>query len=191
MSTDVRGGSEVPLTFERGPSEPLAFADGVGTYAETVVAAPPSAVWPAVTDIDLPARFSDEFRGARWEGDGRGLGATFVGASENQHLGAWELRCHVDVFEEGRRFGWCTVDPSEPGASWRFDLEPDGGRTRLRFSVTLGPGPSGLTMAIGAVPDKEARIIERRIRDLHGNMRRTVEGIKAMVEGADGPPDRG
>jgi hypothetical protein len=73
-------------------------------------------------------------------------------------------------------------DPSEPSASWRFELSPDGDGTLLRQSMRMGPGPSGLNVAIDAMPDKEELIIERRQQEHRANMTATLEGIKALAE---------
>ncbi len=175
--------ADTPHTFRSGPSDPIAFADGPGTYAEIRIAAEPSRVWALVTDIELPAGYSEEFRGAEWVGSvGPALGASFIGRNENEFLGSWDIECHVDRFEVERVFGWCTDDVAEPGPRWWFTLTPCDGGTDLRFDLTLGPGRSGLTMAIESMPEKEPRIIGRRLRDLHENMRRTVEGIRDLAE---------
>jgi len=94
------------------------------------------------------------------------------------------MRCWVDARDENRAFGWRTADPGQPGARWRFDLEQVPGRTRLRFSVTIGPGASATSMAMARMPDKEDRIVLRRIREMRDNMRATVEGIRALAESA-------
>ena len=80
--------------------------------------------------------------------DERGVGAVFIGRNHHQAVGEWALPCFVDACEEPIAFGWRTSDADNPGARWRFDLEPAAGRTRLRFSYVIGPGPSGTTMAI-------------------------------------------
>lgn len=170
------------MTFRSGPSDPLRLADEPGTWVEREIAAPPEAVWALVCDIDLPARFSEEFQGATWTDGGPGLGASFVGRNQHPAIGEWEVPCVVDVYEEGRRFGWITSDPSDPGARWCFEVEPAGAGTRLRYLMSIGPGPSGLTAAIEAMPDKEPRILLRRVREHHANMVRTVEGIAAAAE---------
>ena len=182
-SNDVQP-DEVVRTFRHGPSNPVVFADGPGTTVATVIRAAPPAVWAAVIDLDMPARFSDEYLGGEWTGDGPALGASFVGRNRNEFMGEWKLESFVDVYEEGRTFGWATSSLADPGARWRFHLEPDGEHTLLRFEVTIGPGMSGLTMAIASMPDREERIIHRRIDGLNANMRRTVEGIKATLESA-------
>ena len=169
-------------TTERGPSDQLSFADGPGAIAEVDIAAPPATVWSLVTDINLPARFSNEFIGAEWAGDDRGVGAMFHGRNHHEAIGEWTIPCFVDVLDEPRAFGWCTVDADNPGARWRFDLEPCEGGTRLRFSYAMGPGPSGTTMAITNNPGKETRVLRRRINEVHANMQQTVEGVKQLAE---------
>jgi nitroreductase len=156
-------------TSERGPADTMRFEDGV---------------WRLVSDLDLPAQFSNEFLGAEWDSDARGVGASFVGRNTHPALGEWTVRSYVDAWEERRCFGWRTSDMDNPGARWRFTIEPAAGRSRLRFSYVLGPGRSGTTMALDANPGKEVRVLQRRIGDVRANMTRTVEGIKALAEAA-------
>ena len=131
---------------------------------------------------NVPTRFSDESIGAEWQSDERGVGAVFIGRNHHAAVGEWALPCIVDACDEPTAFGWRTSDPDNPGARWRFDLEPAAGRTRLRFSYVMGPGPSGTTMAITANPGKEARVLRRRLNEVQANMQRTVEGIKQLAE---------
>jgi hypothetical protein len=170
-------------TAERGPTDPIVLGDGPGAVAEADVAAPSATVWALVTDLDLPAQFSTEFLGASWDSDDRGVGASFTGRNHHPAIGEWTIPCYVDTCDEPRSFGWCTSDPDDPGARWRFDLEPlAGGGTRLRFTYSLGPGPSGTTMAIANHPGKESRVICRRVGEVQANMQRTVDGIKQLAE---------
>ena len=171
-------------TFERGPSDPVRLADGPGTVAEADIRADPAAVWELVTDINLPAAFSDEFVGAEWSDghDEAALGARFVGRNTHPGRGDWEAPCIVDVFDENRAFGWCTNDVDSPGARWRFEIEPIVGGTRLRYVGIMGPGPSGLDDIIAARPDLEQRIVARRIDEHRANMQRVVDGIKSRLE---------
>ena len=129
-----------------------ASTTGLALFAEVDIAAPPAAVWPLVTDMNVPAAFSEEFLGAEWQDDARGVGAVFIGRNHHPAIGEWTIPCFVEVCDEPRSFGWCTSDPDDPGARWRFDLEPLGGQTRLRFTYQLGPGPSGTTAAIDGQP---------------------------------------
>ncbi|MEO7572879.1 MAG: SRPBCC family protein [Acidimicrobiales bacterium] len=179
MGTDAH---EIPRTFRSGPGDPMSLADQPGTWVEIDIAAPPETVWSLVTDIELPARFSDEFLGASWDGDGPGPEASFVGRSRHEAIGEWEVRSFVEVHEPLRAYGWATLDLVWPGSRWRFDLEPTEGGTRLRYSMSMGPAPSGISIAIEAMPEKEPRILHRRIGEHHANMARTVEGIRKLAE---------
>ena len=170
-------------TTQRPADGPVVHADGPGVTVEVDVKAPPTDVWPYISDIQLPARFSDEFQGAEWLSDTPEVGATFLGRNQNENLGDWEVTCHVAGYEENRVFAWNAGDAEDPSAQWRFDLIPLAGSTRLRFSMVLGPGPSGLTAVIDAMPDKEAKIIANRQKHQAANMRRTIEGIRDLVEG--------
>jgi uncharacterized protein YndB with AHSA1/START domain len=149
---------------------------------EVDIDAPPSEVWPYISDIELPARFSDEFQGAEWISTEPAVGATFLGRNRNERMGDWEVTCHVVGYEQERVFAWNSVDPDQPAAQWRFELIPLAGATRLRFDMVLGPGPSGLTAIIDAMPDKETKIITNRQLAQTANMRRCVEGIRDLVD---------
>jgi uncharacterized protein YndB with AHSA1/START domain len=161
----------------------MKYADGPTVEVEIHIDAPPSRVWELISDIDLPARFSSEFQGASWvDTDTPGVGAIFLGRNEHPAVGSWETTSHVVAFEPERRFEWAVTDPKEPSASWRFELQPDGDGTLLRQWMRMGPGWSGLTPAIEAMPDKEDRIIARRQEEHRWNMTATLEGIKALAE---------
>jgi uncharacterized protein YndB with AHSA1/START domain len=163
----------------------MRYADGPTAEVEVHVDAPPAAVWAIVSDINAPARFSEEFLGADWVdgADGPAVGARFQGRNQHTAVGEWETTSIVTDLEPERRFAWAVTDPDNPSASWRFELEPDGDGTRLRQWMRMGPGRSGLSPAIDAMPDKEEKIIARRLREHEQNMRLTVEGIKALAEG--------
>src|SRR3954451_11116432 len=169
-------------TTERGPSDGLRFEDGPGVIAEVDIAASPATVWSLGTDINLPAQFSNEFIGAEWTSDDRAVGATSIGRNQHPAIGEWTVPCFVDAYDERRSFGGSTVDADNPGARWRFNLEPREAGTRLRFSYVMGPGPSGTTMAITNNPGKETRVLRRRINEVHANMQQTVEGVKQLAE---------
>jgi hypothetical protein len=162
--------------------EPVKYADGPTVQVDVLVRAPVERVWELVTDIALPARFSTEFVGASWLDDGPRPGARFVGRNRHAAVGEWETTSTVVRFEPLRAFGWAVTDVEQPSASWWFELDegPDG--VRLRQGTRMGPGPSGLTPAIERMPEKEERIIARRLREHEANMRATVEGIKRLAE---------
>lgn len=160
----------------------MRYADGPTAEAATVVNGARAAVWELVTDIDLPARFSGEFTGGSWLDEGPALGARFVGRNEHPALGAWETTCWVDRYEPGVAFGWSVSDPENPSASWWFTVAGDDGAVELRHGGRMGPAPSGLSIAIAAMPEKEERIVARRLEEWERNLQATVDGIKAIVE---------
>ena len=162
------------------------YADSPTVEVETLVEASPEVVWPLVCDIDLPARFSSEFQGASWldGADGPALDARFKGRNRHEARGDWEATCTVRWYEPERSFGWAVSDVESPAASWRFGLEPTDEGTRLTFRAQLGPGPSGLTAVIEAMPDKEERIVENRLNEWRENMEATVAGIRSLAETA-------
>ena len=148
------------------------------------VAAAPAVVWPLVSDISVPARFSTELVSADWVESAAGpcVGARFVGHSHHDAIGDWQATCTVVACEPDRAFSWAVGDPSYPSARWGFELAEEGSGTRLRQWAMLGPAPSGLTPAITAMPDKEERIVARRLAEHEANMQRCVAGIKALAE---------
>lgn len=163
------------------------YADGPSVEIEVVVDAAVADVWALVTDINLPARFSAEFLGAEWvdaeaSESSPGLGARFVGRNRHVSLGEWETTSWVNRYVPLREFGWAVSDPAHPSATWWFELGGTDGAVRLRHGARMGPAPSGLTIAIDAMPDKEERIVARRLEEWERNMRATLEGIKTKAE---------
>lgn len=162
----------------------MRFTDGPTMEVEVHVAAPPEQVWPVVSDIGTPTRFSSELQETTWLDDAPGAapGARFRGRNLHPARGEWETTSTVVACEPGRVFAWAVGDPDRPSALWRFELEPAEGGTRLRQWAQMGPGPSGVTMVIEKMPDKEEAIIERRLGEWRQNMVATVEGIKGLAE---------
>lgn len=162
----------------------LRYADGPTAQAALFVDATPEAVWALVSDIQLPARFSDEFDGADFL-DGAtspAVGARFVGRNHHPAAGEWETVCEIVECEPGATFGYVVGPPGDPSAQWRFELSPEGAGTRVTQWMRMGPARSYLNVAIDAMPDKESRIIRRRLAEHRSNMEATLQGIKALLE---------
>ncbi|NOX31420.1 MAG: SRPBCC family protein [Actinobacteria bacterium] len=161
------------------------YADGPEATVAIEVKASPSTLWALVTDINLPAEFSNEFQGADWvePATGPGLGAKFVGHNQHEAIGEWDATCTISDCIVDQKFGWVVNDADAPSAYWCFTLVPlDDGSTKLAQYARMGPGRSGLTGAIEAMPDKEEAIVARRLGDWTANMESTVAGIKALAE---------
>jgi uncharacterized protein YndB with AHSA1/START domain len=162
----------------------LRYADCPGAEAETMIAAAPARVWELVSDITLPARFSSELQAAEWKDQtaGPAAGARFTGRSHHPAIGSWETTCTIGPYEPERVFGWAVGDPQHPSARWCFTLAAEGNGTRLRMSMQIGPARSGISFAIDAMPDKESKILRRRLAEHHANMQATLAGIKELAE---------
>jgi hypothetical protein len=167
------------------PDQPeLRYSDCPTTQAELMVAAAPPVVWALVCDIQLPARFSSEFDGGQWL-DGAScpaLGARFTGRNHHPAIGDWQTTSTICEYEPEQVLGWAVGDPGCPSSRWRFTLtaQPDG--TRLTQWMQIGPGRSGISMAIESMPDKESRILHRRLAELKTNMTATLTGIRQLAE---------
>jgi nitroreductase/uncharacterized protein YndB with AHSA1/START domain len=166
------------------------LAAGPGVTVEVDIAAAPTRVWELVSDINLPARFSTEFRGATWIAtEGPRVGAAFVGRNRQEGGREWETTSYIVAWEPPRVLAWNVSDPAQPSAQWRFELEPLGSGTRLRQHVTIGPGMSGTSRAMAQHPEDAQQILTRRRDQLRRNMERTTQGIKRLAEShsADAP----
>jgi len=180
-------------TWESGPSDPACLADGPGTVVEVDIKARPETVWALVTDINQGAEHSEEFVGARWADghEGPALGAEFIGSNTHSAIGEWDVSCFVDSFEPEQSFGWVTSDLGNPGAQWRFELQQIAGATRLRYRLIIGPGPSGISGVIAQMPEREPRILFRRVEEHRSNMQKVVDAIKARAEATPRGRDEG
>lgn len=170
-------------TWASGPSDPPCLADGPGTVVEIDIKAKAADVWAMISDPAVSSKFSGESLGAVWaEGfDGPALGAQFIGTNKHKAIGEWDVPCFVHRFVDGKEFGWVTSDPDSPGAQWCFEVASIAGSVRLRYSLTIGPGFSGISRAIENMPDREADILRGRVREHRGNMQKVLDGIKEAL----------
>jgi hypothetical protein len=141
--------------------------------------------WKYVTDITVPARCSEELQSVEWldDADGVKVGARFRGRSKHDALGDWETVCEVVEVEDQRRWVWNVIGPRGVGATWGFEVDPASDGVLIRQWGRMGPGPSGLTFGIAAQPDKEARIVARRLSEWQQSMQANVDWIRSQVEG--------
>jgi uncharacterized protein YndB with AHSA1/START domain len=157
------------------------YADKPTVEVSTLIDATPSRVWSIVSDISLMPGMSSELRAAQWVDD-PGLGAKFVGHSKHESFGEWSTTSHVVEYEPERVFGWAVGDVDQPSATWRFRMSPADGGTQLSEWMQMGPGRSGLSIAIDQMPDKEQKIVFVRLREFERNMTITLEHIKKLAE---------
>ena len=97
----------------------MRYADGPTAEVDVVVHAAADRVFELISDINLPSRFSNEFRGADWVDPGPALGARFTGHNEHPAIGSWDTPCVVTSYEPARRFEWVVGAVDTPSAVGR------------------------------------------------------------------------
>jgi len=160
------------------------IAAGPGVAVEIDIAAPPERVWEFASDINIPARFSDEFQGADWvDSDGPREGASFIGRNERTDVDrVWQTTSHVVACDPPRVFAWNVNNRDRPSAQWRFELERIPGGTRLSQRLVIGPSLSATGRAMEANPDRARDILVSRREQHRRNMLLNLQGIKRLAE---------
>jgi hypothetical protein len=160
------------------------YADLPTTDMESYVDAAPDRVWDLVTDIHLIAEISTEVTRVEWQGgaDRPAVGATFVGHNFHQAFGEWQTTSFVIDCDRPRMFAWAVSDVAEPSSIWRFTLRPEGAGTVLNQWAQIGPARSGLSYAIDRMPEKEERIVARRLAEFRTGITANLARIKELSE---------
>jgi nitroreductase/uncharacterized protein YndB with AHSA1/START domain len=166
-----------------GDSESL-IAALPGVTVEVDIAATPERVWDLVSDINISARFSNEFQGAEWvDSDGPQEGASFIGHNKRTDVNReWDTTSWVVACDPPLVFAWNVNDRDEPSAQWRFELEKIPGGTRLRQRLVIGPSLSATGHAMKDNPDQAEQILASRQEQHRGNMALNLNGIKETAE---------
>ena len=166
-----------------GDSESL-IAALPGVTVEVDIAASPERVWDLVSDINISARFSNEFQGAEWvDSDGPQEGASFIGHNKRTDVNReWDTTSWVVACDPPLVFAWNVNDRDEPSAQWRFELEKIPGGTRLRQRLVIGPSLSATGHAMKDNPDQAEQILASRQEQHRGNMALNLNGIKETAE---------
>lgn len=160
------------------------YAEKPTVQARTWIDASPERVWQIVADVELMPSMSKELQRVEWQGDATGpsVGARFTGYSRHDALGDWSSTSYIVECTEPEVFGWAVADPDEPSALWRFTLRAKDGGTELTQWMQLGPGRSGLSLAIDRMPDKEQKIVFVRLREFEKAITHTLGQIKTLAE---------
>lgn len=160
------------------------YADTPTVEASTWIDADPARVWSLVSDIELMPTLSSELQSVQWEQacGGPRVGARFVGYNEHEAFGQWSTTSHIVSCDEQREFCWAVGEPESPTATWRFRLKPRSGGTELSYWMQMGPGRSGLSVAIESMPDKEQKIVFVRMREFESAIGNTLAAIKRLAE---------
>lgn len=142
-------------------------------------------VWVQVSDISMPTDHSAELRSVEWldGATGPAVGNRFLGRNERDDLGTWETISTITTCDEASALEWKVGDIDDPTSVWRFEISAiNPARCELRFTFTLGSGPGRLRDIIAQRPDKESKILESRIGQLHAEMERTVNRVAQLSE---------
>ena len=141
--------------------------------ATVEIAAPLEQVWALVSDVRRMPEFSPELRKVWAIGRATGTGARFLGVNVRGVV-AWPTMSTVVRWEPSRAVARKT---RESGATWVYELEPAGERTRMvgrrilpRFTV----GTTLLGPVIGGAAGHDA--------ELAAGLRTTMERMKARLE---------
>jgi Polyketide cyclase / dehydrase and lipid transport len=152
---------------------------------DLVVPAQPDDVYGVVSDVTRIGERSPECHTARWlpGAPAATVGAVFRGSNRAGLLARWSRRCEVVAAEPGRAFAFRTLperlDMSRrDSTTWRYDLEPVDGGTRVRHSyeITLPP-PAPLRALYG--------VLLPHHRDMRPQMRANLEVLRDQFSAGD------
>jgi Polyketide cyclase / dehydrase and lipid transport len=171
-------------TFMAGMLATMRYRDQPTIEVTQRVRCDVSTAWDLVTDINLPARCSSELQAVEWldRANKVAVGARFRGRNKHEAFGDWATVCEVVEVEDQRRWVYNVVGPEGTSATWGFEVEPTSDGVLVRQWGRMGPGPSGLTPAIVAMPDKEARIVSNRLAEWQQNMAANLEQVRSQAE---------
>lgn len=160
------------------------YADNPTVEVSTWIDAPPERVWELASDITVIAESSAELQRVEWAVgcDKPCVGARFIGHNKHRAIGEWSSTSEIVEYEPQRLMTWAVGDAQHPAASWRMCLAPENDGTRLTQWAQMGPAPSGLSLAIDAMPDKECKIVHNRLCEFESGMQATLAHIKRAAE---------
>ncbi len=144
--------------------------------ASIVVKADPTVVWNEIADITRMGDWSPECTAGRWvdPATGPAVGAFFDGDNEANVAGItvkrWTTRSEVTACEAGKVFEFAV----EHYTTWRYDLEPTDGGTRVTESFSYASEPSMQTFLYESVL--------RRPKAMVKGMHHTLGRLKVAVE---------
>ncbi len=160
------------------------YVDGPTAEVSIAVLASPESVWELITDPGFPASVSSELQEASWVGTDEGaLGVALFGRNYHEAIGEWTTESLVVEWTPLSHWSWMVGIEPHQAAQWWFEMaEQENGSILVTQRVRIGPGDSGLTPAIKAMPDKEERIVAGRMKFHRANMMANLEALKARLE---------
>ena len=140
--------------------------------------APADRVWDLVSDVTRIGEFSPETFEAEWVDGATGpeVGARFRGHVRRNGVGpVYWTSCKVTSCVPGQDFGFAVYSAGQRANNWRYELVERDGGTDVTESYRLEPTPAlqAYWLVLGWA----------RSRTNKRGMRRTLERIRAVVEG--------
>jgi hypothetical protein len=147
-----------------------------------VIAAPAETLYDFIADMPAVGEISPQCTGGVWEGDGRGVGAFFVGSNTAGDR-TWQARMRVCVADPSREFAWENLGSAEgpvpdeivPLIRWGYSFEPVDGGTKVEETWQI----------LHAYPELEAtseRFVTRLPGLMQGMIDETLANMKARFE---------
>ena len=158
------------------------YADGPTVEVDVLIDAPIERVWQLVTDINAARPVLDRVprrRLARRRPVGR---RSLRGRNHHDAMGEWETTSFVNRYEPLLRVRLGGHRPRQPVVELVVRAGTGTARRPPPPGHAHGPGTVGAHDRHHAMPDKEERIIARRLAEYETNMRATLEGIKQLAE---------
>ncbi|MCL8026472.1 SRPBCC family protein [Nocardioides bruguierae] len=144
---------------------------------EAVLAAPPDAVWRALTDLRRMPSWSPELvTMLRLRPGGLRAGQQYLCVNRRGPV-LWPTRSVVRACRPCRELSWLTTSS---GALWVWELAPAGEGTRV---VHRRPVPEGTTWLSRAFAPLFLGGNEGHADELESGMARTLAGLRAAVDG--------
>jgi uncharacterized protein YndB with AHSA1/START domain len=148
--------------------------------AETVVDAPPEAVWAVLSDVRRMPELSPELLVMLpLKPGGLRPGQWYLGLNRRKAV-VWPTRSVVSHVEWGRTVAW---DTRSSGARWVWELTADGGGTRV---VHRRPVPRRLTPVSHVFARFLLGGVDGHADELEAGMAQSVARLKRAVEGRAG-----